>query len=139
LYNRPARQFSRAKQVIDKYFPADDNSSMTNLFADIPEQLPAEFFETILENTGFKLERIVSKGHATAAGQWYDQAKDEWVLLLKGSAGLRIEGRADLVVLKPGDHLHLPAHCRHRVEWTEPGSETIWLALHYLPAPMREA
>ena len=106
---------------------------MVNLFADIPEELPDEYLDTLLDTPAFKLERIVSKGHATPAGQWYDQAEDEWVLLLKGAAVLRIEDRADTVALEPGDHIHLPAHCRHRVEWTPPGKETIWLALHYVP------
>ncbi len=108
---------------------------MANVFADIPDQLSEELFETLLNNPLFKLERIVSRGHATAGGQWYDQAQDEWVLLLKGAAGLRLKAQADLVVLKPGDYIHLPAHCRHRVEWTDPDIETIWLALHYSPEP----
>ncbi len=106
---------------------------MANVFADIPDQLPEELFEILLNNPLFKLERIVSRGHATAEGHWYDQAKDEWVLLLKGAAGLRLKDRADPVVLKPGDYLHLPAHCKHRVEWTDPDIETVWLALHYSP------
>lgn len=104
---------------------------MANIFDDIPDRLPEELFETLLRRPAFKLERIVSKGHATTAGQWYDQAEDEWVLLLKGAAGLQLEDRADPVVLKPGDHLHLPAHCLHRVEWTDPDVETVWLALYY--------
>jgi len=106
---------------------------MANLFEDIPDQLPEELFETLLMRPGFKLEKIVSRGHATAAGQWYDQAEDEWVLLLKGAAGLRLEDRAEPVVLKPGDHIRLPALCRHRVEWTAPDTDTVWLALHYKP------
>ncbi len=108
---------------------------MANLFSDIPEHLPEERFDTLLQNPAFKLERIVSKGHATAPGQWYDQATDEWVLLLKGAASLLFEDRPDPVVLKPGDHIHLPAHCKHRVEWTDPENETIWLALHYTDTP----
>jgi cupin 2 domain-containing protein len=104
---------------------------MDNIFADIPDQLPEELFEAILDHPGFRLERIVSRGHATPADQWYDQAQDEWVLLLKGRAGLRLENRADEVVLKRGDYLLLPAHCRHRVEWTDPDQDTVWLALHY--------
>lgn len=106
---------------------------MDNLFEDIPDPLPEELFETLLIRPGFKLEKIVSRGHATAAGQWYDQAEDEWVLLLKGAAGLRLEDRADPVVLKPGDHIRLPARCRHRVEWTAPDTDTVWLALHCAP------
>ena len=104
---------------------------MANLFADIPEQLPEELFETLLSRPGFKLERIVSRGHATAAGKWYDQAENEWVLLLKGAAAIRLEDRGDPVVLKPGDCVLLPARCRHRVEWTDPENDTVWLALHY--------
>ena len=106
---------------------------MDNLFADIPDQLQEEQFETILGTGFFKLERIVSMGHATPEGQWYDQDKDEWVLLLKGRAGLRIEGRSNEIVMEPGDHLHLPAHLKHRVEWTDPEKETVWLAIHYPP------
>ena len=25
----------------------------------------------------------------------------------------------------------IPAHRRHRVEWTDPEAPTVWLALHY--------
>jgi cupin 2 domain-containing protein len=106
---------------------------MVNLYRNIPDRLPEELFETLLQNGFFKLERIVSRGHATAAGEWYDQAKAEWVLLLKGRAGLRLADRKDPIVLEPGDHLLLPPHCRHRVEWTDSENETVWLALHYEP------
>jgi cupin 2 domain-containing protein len=34
-------------------------------------------------------------------------------------------------ILQPGDYVHIPAHRRHRVEWTEVGQTTVWLALHY--------
>jgi cupin 2 domain-containing protein len=37
------------------------------------------------------------------------------------------------VEMKPGDFLNIPAHRRHRVEWTTPGEPTIWLAVHYGP------
>lgn len=106
---------------------------MGNLLADIPGILPEELFETILAQPGFKLERIVSRGQATPEGKWYDQAVAEWVLLVKGSAGLRIENRSEEIILRPGDHVLLPAHCRHRVEWTAAECETVWLALHYDP------
>ncbi len=101
---------------------------MPNIFSEIPEELPEEFLQDIIRSDSFRLERIVSRGHATPSGQWYDQDWDEWVLLLTGSAGLRIEG-GETVVLRPGDHVHLPARQRHRVEWT--ATETVWLALHY--------
>ena len=102
-----------------------------NIFANIPADLPAELFAEILAAGSCRLERIVSRAHATPPGQWYDQEKNEWVMLLQGAAALRIAGEEELTVLKPGDYLFLPAHLRHRVEWTAAETETIWLALHY--------
>ena len=103
----------------------------SNIYTEIPEELPNELLEQIIHKGSFKLERIISKGHSTPDGQWYDQDNDEWVILLKGSAGMTVEGEAGPVVLRPGDYIHLPAHIKHRVEWTDPESETVWLALHY--------
>lgn len=102
-----------------------------NLFEDIPEDLTKERFDTILEKGGLRLERIVSRGHATAEDQWYDQPSDEWVTLLQGGAAIVIDGRKAPVVMRPGDHLLLPARCRHRVAWTDPDVDTVWLALHF--------
>ncbi|MFZ5767056.1 MAG: cupin domain-containing protein [Thermodesulfobacteriota bacterium] len=102
-----------------------------NILADIPASLSEERFEELVRTDALLLERIISRGHATPPGQWYDQEQDEWVLLLSGGAGLRIEGREEIIVLRPGDYLLLPARCRHRVEWTDPARETVWLALHY--------
>jgi cupin 2 domain-containing protein len=81
------------------------------------------------------LEKIISDGQATPPGEWLDQENDEWVLLLKGSAGLRFAGESGIRTMRPGDAVNLPARLRHRVEWTECGAKTIWLALHY---PRRE-
>ncbi|MBU0966805.1 MAG: cupin domain-containing protein [Proteobacteria bacterium] len=102
-----------------------------NIFSKIPAELPEELFEKILDQESVTLERIVSRAHATPAGEWYDQEKNEWVILLKGSACLRLADRDELIVLAPGDYVFLPARLKHRVEWTAPEMETIWLALHY--------
>jgi cupin 2 domain-containing protein len=104
---------------------------VSNLFAAIPDHLPLELFETLLQTPNLRVERIVSRGHATPPNQWYDQETSEWVLVLQGSAGLQIEGQADVLTLQPGDYAHLPAHMRHRVEWTDASRDTIWLAIHY--------
>ena len=106
---------------------------VANLFANTAASLPAEQLEALVETSSFKLERIVSTGHATPPEQWYDQERDEWVVVLAGSAGLRFEGEAAPLVLQPGDHVLIPAHRRHRVEWTDNGKPTVWLALHYEP------
>lgn len=103
----------------------------SNIYSRISNPLPNELFETLLQTDAFTLERIVSKGHATPAGEWHDQARNEWVILLKGNAGLRIDGKQEVITLKPGDHVYLPAHLKHRVEWTAPAEETVWLALYY--------
>jgi cupin 2 domain-containing protein len=104
---------------------------MDNLFADIPANIPEEIFQVLLETGDFRLERIISPGQATPPGEWYDQETPEWVVLLAGGAGLRFEDEAEPRVLTPGDYLLIPAHRRHRVEWTDPARPTVWLALHY--------
>src|SRR5947208_2012298 len=106
-------------------------TDMTNLFDDVPRELPAERIDVLLETPTLRLERIVSTGHATPPGEWYDADRDEWVVVLRGRARLRIEGEAADRALGVGDHLLLRAHVRHRVEWTE--TPTVWLALHYPP------
>ena len=105
--------------------------SAGNLFAGISGEVPHEVSDLLLETSGFSLERIISGGQATPPGEWYDQEQDEWVVLLSGGAGLLFEGEAQARVLRPGDYVLIPAHCRHRVVWTDPGEKTVWLALHY--------
>jgi len=101
-----------------------------NIFADIPEQLTEELFECLIKKNNIIVERIVSNGHVTPAGQWYDQKSDEWVILLQGQATLLFEKNQQLINLIPGDYLLIPAHTRHRVEWTLPDFNTLWLAVH---------
>jgi cupin 2 domain-containing protein len=103
---------------------------LTNLFADIPEDLPEELIQALLSTPGLRIERIVSLGHSSPQGFWYDQEEHEWVLLLKGAARLRFQGQ-EPIELRPGSFLNIPAHRRHRVEWTDPSEPTIWLAIHY--------
>jgi cupin 2 domain-containing protein len=103
---------------------------LTNLFADIPDDLPEELVQALLSTPGLRIERIVSLGHTSPEGFWYYQDSHEWVLLLKGAARLRFEGE-EPIELRPGMFVNIPAHRRHRVEWTEPHEPTIWLAIHY--------
>jgi cupin 2 domain-containing protein len=105
-----------------------------NILANLPTKLPDERFDELLRGAGFRLERIISTGQSTPAGQWYDQDHAEWVLVLRGSAQLQFEGEAEAVELGPGDYVLIPAHCRHRVLWTDPCRPTVWLALHFTGA-----
>lgn len=103
-----------------------------NLFENIPATGNAapEEFSALLTRPGVKIERIVSQGHASPPGFWYDQAWDEWVIVLSGAAKLRFEDEPDARVLGPGDHLFIPARRRHRVDWTSATRPTVWLAVH---------
>ncbi len=102
---------------------------MKNLFRKASGSASEELAEELYRAAGCRIERIVSRGHASAPGFWYDQAEHEWVAVLTGRAGVRIEGEDSIRELGPGDWLAIPAHVRHRVEWTEPGRETVWLAI----------
>jgi len=104
--------------------------AVRNLLADIPPGTEKELVEEILRTESFRIERIVSRGQASPEGFWYDQQTEEWVLLVSGSATLGFDdGRK--VDLRPGDHLFIPRHVRHRVERTDPGQETVWLAVYW--------
>ena len=102
---------------------------MPNICASFPARLPAELTETLIEAKSVRIERIVSHGHASLDGFWYDQEEHEWVLLVRGAARLLLED--ETVELGPGDFINIPAHRRHRVEWTTPDEPTIWLAVFY--------
>ena len=103
---------------------------MSNLFDDLPATLPQELVTILSQNQHIRIERIVSTGHASPDGFWYDQVEHEWVVVLKGEARLAFED-GETVRMKPGDHVLIPAHRRHRVEWTTPDEPTIWLAVFY--------
>ncbi len=106
--------------------------NVINIFSKIPECVPNELFEDIITTEHCKIERIVSEGHASPKeGDWYDQEKNEWVMVIRGRAGLRFEGEDEITVMEPGDHIHIPAHRKHRLEWTASEQKTIWLAVHY--------
>jgi cupin 2 domain-containing protein len=102
-----------------------------NVFADIPARMHEEFHQTLLTHSNLRIERIVSSGQTSPDGFWYDQDENEWVVVLKGAARIRSEGEENPIALKPGDFLYIPAHKRHRVEWTAPNEETIWLAVYF--------
>ena len=102
---------------------------MPNFFDNLPESIPKKLFEVLAANQHVRIERIVSHGHASAEGFWYDQDEYEWVIVLKGAATLRFEDST--LEMKPGEFVNIPAHKKHRVEWTTPVEPTIWLVVFY--------
>jgi len=105
---------------------------VNSILADIPQELPNELFGLLFKNKHIKIEKIVSKGQCDAKDQWYDQEGDEWVILLQGAAILEFLEPAEKKSLAAGDYLLIPAHVKHRVDWTHPEKESIWLAIHFI-------
>ena len=102
---------------------------MANIF-NLPTELPKdELFETLLSGKNILIERIISTGQTTPPEQWYDQERDEWVILLQGEAEIAYSDRTT-IKLKAGDYVFIPAHRKHRVEYTSKKPPCIWLAIH---------
>ncbi len=107
-----------------------EQTEIKNIFGDLPQNFDVEFFQNILESKNFTLERIISKGHSSPKDFWYDQEKNEFIILLSGSAILSFDDGRNFI-LKSGDYLIIPAHQKHRVDKTDLKNKTFWLALHY--------
>lgn len=101
-----------------------------NICDALPGNLAAEAFEELLRVPGVRIERIVSKGHASPEHGWYDQDEGEWVMVVAGRAIVEFADGC-ICHLSAGDYVNIPAHCKHRVSWTDPGEVTIWLAVWY--------
>ncbi|MGI4814627.1 MAG: cupin domain-containing protein [Janthinobacterium lividum] len=87
-----------------------------------------ENFEPLLSRPGIRVERITSYGNVTPADRPYCQAHEEWVMVVSGSARLRMAGEEH--TLNPGDHLLIPGGVEHWVTYTSLNEPTVWLALH---------
>ena len=101
-----------------------------NLFNAIPGDIDREIITDILRGDGVRIERIISKGQSSPESGWYDQQQHEWVVVLSGEAKIMFENN-DCAHLIAGSYLTIPAHTKHRVSWTKPDIETVWLAVHY--------
>lgn len=102
-----------------------------NIFEGIPSHIPDEIFLAIVDSGAVRIERIISGGQSTPEGEWYDQDRSEWVMVLKGSAEIIFEGERDAITLTAGDYVNIAAHRRHRVIRTDIDGPTVWLAVHY--------
>ncbi|MEH6634383.1 MAG: cupin domain-containing protein [Halioglobus sp.] len=103
---------------------------MNNIYATLPDAFHGEVFDSLLESRNVTIQRIVSRGHASPESGWYDQVKNEWVMVLRGSASIAYPDKVS-VTLREGDYINIEAHEKHRVEWTDPEVQTVWLAVHY--------
>ncbi|MGD0336824.1 MAG: cupin [Candidatus Omnitrophota bacterium] len=90
-----------------------------------------ESFQSLLTTRSLKIERIISTGQATKKGKWLKSKRNEWVIMVKGAAKLRFFKNNRIVKMKAGSHVLIPANTLHRVDWTDPGQKTIWLAVYY--------
>lgn len=105
-------------------------TTLKNIFEDSSSEKGTEIFEQLLSNGNFILERIISEGHSSPENFWYDQEKNEFVILLSGSARISFED-GKIFDMAPGDYLIINARQKHRVDWTDPHQKTYWMALHY--------
>ena len=103
--------------------------SVKNIFDDLPQHLPKEVVQTLIQVADVRIERIISHGHASPDDFWYDQAQAEWVIVLKGAARLQFED--GVIEMKVGDFINIPAFKKHRVDWTTPDETTVWLGVRY--------
>lgn len=103
---------------------------VSSLLAEMPLSLAQELNEKLVQAKHVRIERIVSYGHASSPDFWYDQTESEFVLLVQGAARLQFED--SVLEMRPGDFINIPAHKKHRVEWTTPKEVTIWLAVLYI-------
>jgi cupin 2 domain-containing protein len=101
-----------------------------NLLTNLGAAGAEEDVAPLLTTPEVRIMRIVSHAHASPPGFWYDQDETEWVMVVSGAAGLLIDGETAVRGLGPGDWLLIPAHVRHRVEWTASDQPTVWLAVH---------
>lgn len=106
---------------------------MGNIFKDVPLDLPDELIEKIAgdEKKDITIERIISRGHASPPDFWYYQDRNEFVIVLKGKAGILFKDSDKIIEMSPGDYIEISAHALHRVEWTSSEEDTVWLAVHY--------
>jgi len=99
-------------------------AQLGSLFALKPVPKDGELFETLHEQGGITIRRIQSSG--TQPPCQYCQSEDEWVLLLKGTANVRVCD--NVVAMSAGQYLFLPRNEPHEVLSTS--ENAVWLAIH---------
>jgi cupin 2 domain-containing protein len=138
LWIRPKQMFSETVKVegrdVPRFQPLGSSSEtvgqgVTNIFDDLPQNLPKELVQTLIRAADMRIERIISHGHSSPTDFWYEQPQHEWVIVLKGAATLQFED--GMVEMKVGDFINIAAFRKHRVDWTTPDEPTVWLGVRY--------
>lgn len=137
LWVRPKEMFAEAVKVDGQDVPRfqhlgssnNGGESIKNIFDDLPQHLPKELVQTLIQAADVRIERIISHGHCSPSDFWYDQPQHEWVIVLKGAARLQFED--GMVEMKVGDFINIPTFRKHRVDWTTPDESTVWLGVRY--------
>ena len=105
---------------------------MNNIFEHIPEFIPEEISESIIDNSTVKIERIISKGHTSPENGWYNQEMNEWVILLEGEAEIEFEDNQEKsVYLTRGSYLFIPKNKKHKVIYTSVEPPCVWLTIFF--------
>ena len=99
-------------------------------YSKLPGKKDKELFENIFSSDNILIERIISSGWNKIDDKWYDQEKDEWVILLKGFATIEFE-KNKITELVEGDYLFIPTHCKHKVTKSSSKPPCIWLTVHF--------
>jgi len=107
------------------------SNKLHNIYKKLPSAKGNEIFDKIIQKSGVKIERITSFGQATPTGKWLKSKRNEWVILLKGEAKLQFRLSKNVIEMKPGDYMFIPAGTMHRVEWTTPKGKSVWVAVMF--------
>ena len=99
-------------------------------FFDYIKDYDNEVLDFLHQGKNIRVERIISCGQSSPEGFFYDQEEHEWVLLLQGSAKIGYDNGGE-ITLQKGDSLFIPAHVKHRVNYTSKDPCCIWLCVFY--------
>lgn len=107
---------------------APPNPLISDFFQNLPDASVEEKIEIIAQTENITIERIVSHGQSS---EWFDQDETEFCTVLAGSAKIQFNDDPEPALMKPGSWVIIPAHCRHKVTWTEPDVNTVWIAFKW--------
>jgi len=104
--------------------------NIINFFNDSGTIANKEKFVQLLNGKSFVAEKIISNGFKSPDNIWMKEKSNEWVMLIKGKAELEFEN-GEVLSLKAGDCLNIPANTKHRILYTSKKPFCYWLTIHY--------